>query len=147
MRNIFNGIRILVNGFRKFSGERNSERNFRISNDDLIQSNSLLKKTAYTLDPIETRFLQQLLNANKSGISVFEINRMFNLDKLSEANQRVRRHIIIKEINLKLFMITQIRECVIRVPSISDRRMKFYYLLENAKSDQLNNAIFNSLAD
>jgi hypothetical protein len=51
---------------------------------------------------------------------------VLNLSKLSKENQRQRRHIILKELNLKLFLITGIRETIIRVSSDKDKRVKSY---------------------
>jgi hypothetical protein len=129
-------IKILFNSFSKILHKKRITRNYKISNSELDKFNSSLKKTSFNLDPLETRFLSQLFVAAESGISILEINKMFHLFKLSDVNQRVRRHIIVKEINLKLFMITDIRECIVRVASEDDKRKKYYYLIKEARSNQ-----------
>ena len=62
----------------------------------------------------------------------YRFNEILNLNKLSKENQRQRRHIVIKEINLKLYLITGAREAIIRVSSETDRRVKYYNFIPNS---------------
>ena len=81
----------------------------------------------YILDPHEAKLLRAILNTpNHSGLDVKQINELLNLTKLSKENQRQRRHIILKELNLKLYLISGVRETITRVPSESDKRVKYY---------------------
>jgi hypothetical protein len=78
-------------------------------------------------DPHEIKLINAvILNAYSEGISITELNDILNLSKLSSENQRLRRHIILKELNLKLFLLTGIRESISRIPSHTDKRLKFY---------------------
>ena len=134
MTKLFEGIALLFDEVFSVFNKKTNIRNYKISHIELAKFNSSIKKTVFNLDPLETKFLYHLTLAAESGISVFEINKLFHLNKLSIVNQRVRRHIIIKEMNLKLFMITDNRECIIRVASEDDKRVKFYYLIKEARS-------------
>ena len=134
MTKLFEGITVLFDEVFSVFNKKTNIRKYKISHIELAKFNSSLKKTIFNLDPLETKFLYHLSVASESGMSIFEINKLFHLNKLSIVNQRVRRHIIIKEMNLKLFMITDIRECIIRVASEDDKRVKFYYLIKEARS-------------
>jgi hypothetical protein len=82
-------------------------------------------------DPIESKILIEIIDKSPSGgIMVNELNNFLNLNNLSSENQRQRRHIILKELNLKLYLITGLREVITRKSSISDKRIK-YYIIEN----------------
>ncbi len=79
------------------------------------------------LDPHEVKLLKAILESpNNIGLDVGEINELLNLKKLSKENQRQRRHIILKELNLKLYLISGVRETITRVPSENDKRVKYY---------------------
>jgi hypothetical protein len=117
-----------------------SNRTYIISKTELYQVNSSVKETPFKLDPHEIKFIYYLIQNEKIGLSVFTVNKMFYLNKLSKVNQRQRRHSIIKELNFKLFLITNIRESIVRVASEEDKRVKFYYLLDEVKS---NKKLFN----
>lgn len=85
------------------------------------------------LDPFESKLLKSLLECpNEKGLSVKEINTILNLNKLSKENQRQRRHLVIKEINLKLYLLTGVREAIIRISSETDRRVKYYNFIPEA---------------
>ncbi len=87
-------------------------------------------RTNELLDPHETKLIKALSQPiNKEQLTVENMNLLLNLIKLSKENQRQRRHIIIKELNLKLFLMTGIRESIIRVPTNSDKRVKSYTLV------------------
>jgi hypothetical protein len=82
-------------------------------------------------DPIETKILIELIDKSPSGgISINELNIFLNLNNLSSENQRQRRHIILKELNLKLYLITGLREVIKRKSFQIDKRIK-YYIIED----------------
>jgi hypothetical protein len=81
----------------------------------------------YALDPHELKLIDYLSQQTATNyITVDDLNQILNLTKLSKENQRQRRHIILKELNLKLFLITGIRETIVRVSSDKDKRVKSY---------------------
>lgn len=101
-----------------------------INDSDLrnkIKSNKL--GSNLVLDPYETKILTALLNDSYGLLDIKKVNEILNLNKLTRENQRQRRHIIIKELNLKLFLILGIRESITRVSSENDRRVKYYKLI------------------
>jgi hypothetical protein len=99
---------------------------YKIFNQD-IRKELKLSVNKYRLDPHELKLIEFLSNQTGSNeVTVHDINELLNLTKLSKENQRQRRHIILKELNLKLFLITGIRETIIRVSSEKDRRIKSY---------------------
>jgi hypothetical protein len=79
------------------------------------------------LDPHELKLIH-FLSKNIKGveITVNDINQLLNLGRLSTENQRQRRHIILRELNLKLYLMTGIRETIVRVASDKDKRIKSY---------------------
>ncbi len=110
---------------------QNREEKYYRVNDSNFRSHLKMKASAgnFILDPYETKLLSALLNDSNGSLDVKKINEILNLTKLSKENQRQRRHIILKELNLKLFLISGIRETVTRVASESDKRVKYYTLL------------------
>ena len=96
----------------------------------LIQSLNSRNTSNELLDPHETKLIKALTTiSNRERLTVEDINLLLNLKKLSKENQRQRRHIIIKELNLKLFLMTGVRESIIRVASQTDKRVKSYTLV------------------
>lgn len=94
---------------------------------DHKKENSLTLKPQNILDPLEEKLLMAIiLPINSEGLSVDQLNELLNLSELKESNQRQRRHIIIKELNLKLYLITGLRESIIRTSKRSDKRIKYY---------------------
>lgn len=92
-------------------------------------------------DELEIRLLRAIITNEEKGIDIPNLNTLLNLKKLSEENQRQRRHLFIKEINLKLFLIFGIREGITRVEFDSDKRMKKYCLDEKFDLVQLENLL------
>lgn len=92
-------------------------------------------------DELEIRLLKAILTSEEKGLDISNLNTLLNLKKLSEENQRQRRHLFIKELNLKLFLIFGIREGITRVEFESDKRMKKYALDEKFDIVQLENII------
>jgi hypothetical protein len=89
----------------------------------------LTLKTENILDPLEEKLLLAIiLPKNRKGLSVDQFNELLNLTELTTTNQRQRRHIIVKELNLKLYLITGLRESIIRTSIDTDKRVKYYTL-------------------
>jgi hypothetical protein len=83
----------------------------------------------WKFDPHEEKILHQLLSNPQLGISVKDLNSLLNLGGKSAENQRQRRHLVIKELNTKLFVLFNVRECVVRIPESFDSRKKQYIIL------------------
>ncbi len=101
----------------------------------------------YVLDPHEAKILRAILESpNNSGIDVNKINELLHLTKLSKENQRQRRHIVIKELNLKLYLISGVRETITRIPSEADKRVKYYsFVSETPEFDTIKQLVFNQI--
>ena len=84
---------------------------------------------SWKFDPHEEKLLLQLLISRYDGISVAQLNDLLNVQDKSAENQRQRRHLVIKELNTKLFVLFNIRECIIRIPDAFDSRKKQYIIL------------------
>ncbi len=87
------------------------------------------KTKNWKFDPHEEKLLHQLLANPVGGISVKELNAILNLEGKSAENQRQRRHLVIKELNTKLFVLFNVRECIVRIPESFDSRKKQYVIL------------------
>jgi hypothetical protein len=114
-----------------FSGGTGSKFGF-ISNDynpvdnfDEVQ-NSLVAESQQCFDVLEKRFIHGILESDGDGLTVSRLNAIINLNNLSAENQRQRRHLFLKELNLKLYLIYGIRETIIRLDSEQDKRIKNY---------------------
>ncbi len=100
--------------------------NYKLFNKS-IRNELKLSASQHMLDPHELKLIEFLSKqATNNEVTVSDLNEVLNLSKLSKENQRQRRHIILKELNLKLFLITGIRETIIRVSSDKDKRVKSY---------------------
>lgn len=96
------------------------------------------------LDPLEIKFIKALKEKeNPTGLNVSEMNDLMNLTKLSLENQRQRRYIFLKELNIKLFHVTGKRESIIRYSVNQDRREKYYDLDTNLKSLKVFKGLLN----
>lgn len=84
---------------------------------------------SWKFDPHEEKILEQLLVNWEGGISVAQLNELLNVRGKSAENQRQRRHLVIKELNTKLFVLFNIRECIVRIPEAFDSRKKQYVIL------------------
>ena len=98
---------------------------YQFSNSEIRKQYTLSNSKDFILDPHELKLLNALISSS-SGIAVKEINDLLRLSKLSKENQRQRRHIIFKELNLKLYLVSGIRESIVRVSSEMDKRVKYY---------------------
>ncbi len=90
------------------------------------------------LDPHEIKILKSMLfRENNLSLDINEFNVLLNLNKLSHENQRQRRHIVIKELNIKLYPIFGQRETIIRTPSEFDKRIKHYQINPEIKINDI----------
>ena len=122
-------------GFRKVSPELPINQRF-------VQDHSPNKKhykqdSNHCFDILEVRFLHKLLEHEGNEVDVKTLNLITNLTGLSAENQRQRRHLFLKELNLKLFLIFGIRESVVRLDSQEDKRVKKYVLSEEIDRQKL----------
>jgi hypothetical protein len=83
------------------------------------------------LDDLEIRFLNSITAAKDNRIFVEDLNQLLKLVKLTTENQRQRRHVFLKELNIKLSLHFNDRECIVRIPSELDARKKMYAINEN----------------
>ena len=91
----------------------------------------------HCFDTLEKRFLNKLLQQEELGVNVKTLNSIANLTQLSDENQRQRRHLFLKELNLKLFLIFGIRESIVRLDSSVDKRVKNYILSDQIDKEKL----------
>jgi len=91
----------------------------------------------HCFDTLEVRFLHKLLEQDGNEVDVKILNTITNLTNLSAENQRQRRHLFLKELNLKLFLIFGVRESIIRLDSLEDKRVKNYVLSEEIDEEKL----------
>jgi hypothetical protein len=106
-----------------------------------IQPTVTIKKNNRYFDELEVRLLKAIIDPVENGIDIPNLNALLNLKKLSEENQRQRRHLFLKELNLKLFLLFGIREGITRVEFDSDKRMKRYILDEKFDITQIENLL------
>jgi hypothetical protein len=88
-------------------------------------------------DTIEIRFLKRILQNDEKQLSVIEANEILRIEKLSKENQRQRRHLFLKDLNVKLKMIFKIPECIERISTEADRRSKYYCLHSQIKKETI----------
>jgi len=88
-------------------------------------------------DDLEIRLLKAIIQQDNEGLGIAHLNSLMNLTKLSEENQRQRRHLFLKELNLKLYLIYGIREGITRIESVSDKRIKMYVLNDKIDSSAI----------
>jgi hypothetical protein len=69
-------------------------------------------------------------NFEKGGMHTEEINDLLEIDDKSIDNQRKIRHELIKTLNLKLKMMYNFDNSIVRNPSNSDKRIFNYQLNE-----------------
>ena len=87
------------------------------------------------LDAFEIRILENLLNEAFTPVEQF--NEILKLMNLSKENQRQRRHLFIKELNLKLNLLLYVANGIDREESEHDKRVKRYILNELIDRDVL----------
>lgn len=96
-------------------------------------SNQRVLPSCWKFDPHEEKILLHLLTHVETGISVAELNQLLKVEGKSAENQRQRRHLVIKELNTKLFVLFNIRECIVRVPEEFDSRKKQYVIIVSSE--------------
>lgn len=112
---------------------KKTETTYNFSSPRIKNEYKLSNPSKFMLDPHELKLLTALMEQpDSTGLTVADVNQLLHLSKLSKENQRQRRHIIFKELNLKLFLVSGIRESIVRVSSEIDKRVKYYTL--NAES-------------
>lgn len=97
------------------------------------------------LDELEKRFLSTLIENENLRIDVSDLNRLLRLEKMTRENQRQRRHIFLKELNIKLSLHLQIRESIQRTSSELDGRVKLYTLNQKINVDLVKNLLNDPL--
>ncbi len=88
-------------------------------------------------DTLEIRFLKRILSHDDKLLSVNEANEILRIERLSKENQRQRRHLFLKDLNVKLKMIYKIPECIERKSTELDRRSKYYSLHEQISKESI----------
>jgi hypothetical protein len=99
------------------------------------------QKQDHCFDILEVRVLSRIINPNEPKLDVKSLNHLTNLTNLSPENQRQRRHLFLKELNLKLFLIFNIRESIIRYDDENDKRIKIYKLSDQISPDMISKAL------
>ena len=102
---------------------------------DLSNSNYLTILNRLNLFELEIRVLSRLLS--NGCISVAEFNELIKLTHMSKENQRQRRHLFIKELNLKLSVINGVKENIARIDDQQDKRSKIYCFDESFDKNML----------
>jgi hypothetical protein len=98
---------------------------------------NVFEKSTSHFDTLEFRFIRILLEANNNELTVKELNEILHLGKLSNENQRQRRHLFLKDLNVKLKMLYNVNDCIERKSSLDDRRVKTYHISSNAPKEDL----------
>ncbi len=116
-----------------------------LPDSNLADTNNHEKPTNISVyfDILEIRFIKRLLENEHIILTVAETNEILRIEKLSKENQRQRRHLFLKDLNMKLKMIFNINECVERESTEFDRRAKIYCLSPKIDKTSLLNLINN----
>jgi DNA-binding transcriptional MerR regulator len=114
-----------------------------IDNNSSVSQSLAVDKSNRYFDELEIRLLKTIISQGENGLDIAQLNTLLNLKKLSDENQRQRRHIILKELNLKLFLLFGIREGIIRIEIDLDKRRKSYVLNKKINKTQIE-SIFDS---
>ncbi|MHA8106367.1 hypothetical protein [Aquirufa sp. 5-AUSEE-100C1] len=121
----------LTFGFKFKKGEVNKEKTspqWAEKTPHFSNPSGLENTISIYFDILEVRFIKRLLESENDELSVGETNEILRIEKLSKENQRQRRHLFLKELNMKLKMIFNINECIERQSTELDRRSKTYSL-------------------
>ena len=108
---------------------KNSTSGNKISKNEIDFFNLVQRLNLYEL---ELRVIQRLLETD--SMTIKEFNEIIKVSNLSKENQRQRRHLFIKELNLKLSLILENKETIYRNDNEIDKRSKMYSL--NPKIDK-----------
>lgn len=130
------GSRIAARKEKNTLGLQDRKPTIRISENQKINKSGNLR-----LDELEIRFIKNILEDNSIGVN--ELNKTLRIEKLSKENQRQRRHIFVKELNIKLSLSCKLRESIIRVPSETDARAKFYRFDKRISKEHIFENILN----
>jgi DNA-binding transcriptional MerR regulator len=114
-----------------------------IDNNSSVSQSLAVDKSNRYFDELEIRLLKTIISQGENGLDIAQLNTLLNLKKLSDENKRQRRHIILKELNLKLFLLFGIREGIIRIEIDLDKRRKSYVLNKKINKTQIE-SIFDS---
>jgi hypothetical protein len=128
-----------ITGFRKVEPELPNIH--RLVQDHSPNIKNYKPDSNYCFDTLEVRFLHKLLEHEGNEVDVKTLNLITNLTGLTAENQRQRRHLFLKELNLKLFLIFGTRESIVRLDSLGDKRVKKYVLSEEIDREKLMVAI------
>jgi hypothetical protein len=101
------------------------------SENSFVKYESKAKAITKEYDTLELRILKKLTLDINSEISTQDFNVLTNLTKLSKQSQRQRRHLYIKDLNLKLFIQFGERETITRKGNELDMRVKSYIINPN----------------
>ncbi len=101
----------------------------------LSENQKFNKSGNLRLDELEIRFIKFILEDDSIGVDA--LNKTLRIEKLSKENQRQRRHLFVKELNIKLSLSSKLRESIIRVPSELDARAKFYRFDKRIANEQI----------
>lgn len=126
---------ILGANFEKFKGTNSNLNLISVTHDKRIPHGTSSQFSTNGLDELEKRFLSILIENENLRIDVSGLNRLLRLEKMSKENQRQRRHIFLKELNIKLSLHLQIRESIQRTSSELDGRVKLYTLHQKINID------------
>jgi uncharacterized membrane protein len=135
---------ILGANFEKLKGTNSSLKLISETQDKRISNNKSAKFSNNGLDEFEKRFLSTLIENENSKIDVSDLNRILRLEKMTKENQRQRRHIFLKELNIKLRMHFNNREIIQRIPSEIDGRVKIYTFNQNTNLELVENLLKDS---
>jgi len=133
------GVTLGVN-FRRFTNTKKQNHHQPNSTPDYLPNDSRAIDTQILLpyfDTLEIRFLKRILSNEEKLLSVHEANEILRIERLSKENQRQRRHLFLKDLNVKLKMIFKIPECIERKSTELDRRSKYYSLHEQINKESV----------
>lgn len=130
---------VLGASFHKFKGHGYSDNFISTSTGKFHIENQLHGSSVNGFDEFEKRFLLALIKSNTLRIDVSDLNKLLRLEKLSRENQRQRRHIFLKELNIKLSLHLNVRDAIQRESSDLDGRVKLYAINPNVNPNEIEN--------
>lgn len=131
------GVTLGVN-YRRFTGtKKQRQQSSSVKNQLNVSDHKENKDLIPFFDTLEIRFLKRILSHEEKLLSVNEANEILRIERLSKENQRQRRHLFLKDLNVKLKMIYKIPECIERKSTEIDRRSKYYSLHEQINKESI----------
>jgi len=100
-----------------------------------------IQHAGHCFDTLEVRLLIKMIDPSEPLLDVRSLNELINLTNLSSENQRQRRHLFLKELNLKLFLMFGVREAIIRIDDENDKRVKIYRFDDKISVDMIKQAL------